>query len=53
MALRRKFNGKYYYWDSQDLSKLRAEGRARALRKAGNKARVTYSEGRYHVWVRW
>lgn len=53
MALRRKFNGKTYYFDSQYHSKARAESLAYRIRKAGGFARVVRgSDGTWEVWVR-
>lgn len=40
MALYRHFNGKRYYFDSQYHNQARAIGRADAIRKEGNLARV-------------
>ena len=56
MALKRKFGNRYYYFDSQHRLESHAEYQAKALRKAGNKARIT-TEGKgyrmvYIVWVR-
>jgi len=52
MALSRKFNGKLYHFEGQHMFKGQAEGHANRLRKAGNRARVTFGNSRWLVWAR-
>jgi len=52
MALRKKFGGHYYNFDSQFRQEGRAIAQARALRKAGNRARVSRDGDMWIVWVK-
>lgn len=52
MALRKKFGGHYYVFDSQFRQEGRAYAQAEKLRKAGNRARVSRDGDMWIVWVR-
>jgi len=53
MALRRKFDGKSYYFEAQYHNEVRARGLASKLRKQGNKARVVKVNSlTWEVWSR-
>lgn len=52
MALQKKFDGKTYHFKAQRRTKSEAQGVAREYRKAGNRARVSFFNNRWIIWVR-